>query len=61
MRRRLDIAMSHIGSPPVIFLDEPTTGLDPQARVETPKKTYEAAGPGGAYPLEEWEANALAR
>lgn len=30
-------------------------------RVETPKKTYEAAGPGGAYPLEEWEANALAR
>jgi ABC-2 type transport system ATP-binding protein len=32
MRRRLDIAMSLIGSPPVIFLDEPTTGLDPQAR-----------------------------
>ena len=34
MRRRLDIAMSLIGSPPVIFLDEPTTGLDPQARLE---------------------------
>ena len=34
MRRRLDIAMSLIGDPPVIFLDEPTTGLDPQARVE---------------------------
>ncbi|HEX6548759.1 MAG TPA: ATP-binding cassette domain-containing protein [Candidatus Dormibacteraeota bacterium] len=34
MRRRLDIAMSLIGSPPVIFLDEPTTGLDPQARIE---------------------------
>jgi ABC-2 type transport system ATP-binding protein len=34
MRRRLDIAMSLIGSPPVIFLDEPTAGLDPQARVE---------------------------
>jgi ABC-2 type transport system ATP-binding protein len=34
MRRRLDIAMSLIGHPPVIFLDEPTTGLDPQARVE---------------------------
>jgi ABC-2 type transport system ATP-binding protein len=32
MRRRLDIAMSLIGNPPVIFLDEPTTGLDPQAR-----------------------------
>ncbi len=34
MRRRLDIAMSLIGDPPVIFLDEPTTGLDPQARNE---------------------------
>ncbi|WP_410670606.1 ABC transporter ATP-binding protein [Amycolatopsis sp. cmx-4-68] len=34
MRRRLDIAMSLIGDPPVIFLDEPTTGLDPEARIE---------------------------
>ncbi|MGB4136234.1 MAG: ABC transporter ATP-binding protein [Microbacterium sp.] len=34
MRRRLDIAMSLIGDPPVVFLDEPTTGLDPQARIE---------------------------
>lgn len=34
MRRRLDIAMSLIGKPPVIFLDEPTTGLDPEARLE---------------------------
>jgi ABC-2 type transport system ATP-binding protein len=34
MRRRLDIAMSLVGAPPVIFLDEPTTGLDPQARIE---------------------------
>ncbi|MFC6541635.1 ATP-binding cassette domain-containing protein [Nonomuraea salmonea] len=34
MRRRLDIAMSLIGNPPVVFLDEPTTGLDPQARIE---------------------------
>ena len=34
MRRRLDIAMSLIGNPPIIFLDEPTTGLDPQSRVE---------------------------
>lgn len=34
MRRRLDIAMSLIGDPSVIFLDEPTTGLDPQSRKE---------------------------
>jgi len=34
MRRRLDIAMSLIGDPKVIFLDEPTTGLDPEARLE---------------------------
>jgi ABC-2 type transport system ATP-binding protein len=34
MRRRLDIAMSLIGNPSVIFLDEPTTGLDPEARLE---------------------------
>ena len=32
MGRRLDIAMSLIGTPSVIFLDEPTTGLDPEAR-----------------------------
>lgn len=32
MRRKLDIAMSLIGNPSVIFLDEPTTGLDPQSR-----------------------------
>ncbi|SDX93301.1 ABC transporter ATP-binding protein [Paenibacillus sp. CF384] len=35
MRRRLDIAMSLIGNPQLIFLDEPTTGLDPEARIET--------------------------
>ncbi|MER7079321.1 ABC transporter ATP-binding protein [Saccharopolyspora kobensis] len=34
MRRRLDLAMSLVGNPPVIFLDEPTTGLDPEARIE---------------------------
>ena len=32
MRRRLDIAMSLIGTPSIIFFDEPTTGLDPQSR-----------------------------
>jgi len=34
MRRRLDIAMGLTGTPDVIFLDEPTTGLDPQNRRE---------------------------
>jgi ABC-2 type transport system ATP-binding protein len=43
MRRRLDIAMSLIGDPPVIFLDEPTTGLDPQARLEVHKSIKELA------------------
>ncbi len=33
MRRRLDLAMSLIASPPIIFLDEPTTGLDPRSRI----------------------------
>jgi ABC-2 type transport system ATP-binding protein len=46
MRRRLDIAMSLIGNPPVIFLDEPTTGLDPQARKEVWDAVRELAGQG---------------
>ncbi|GAA3241268.1 ABC transporter ATP-binding protein [Nonomuraea helvata] len=46
MRRRLDIAMSLIGDPPVIFLDEPTTGLDPQARIEVWQAVKELAGRG---------------
>ena len=46
MRRRLDIAMSLIGSPPVIFLDEPTTGLDPEARIEVWQAVKELAGHG---------------
>jgi ABC-2 type transport system ATP-binding protein len=46
MRRRLDIAMSLIGNPPVIFLDEPTTGLDPQGRVEVWKAVKDLAEHG---------------
>jgi len=46
MRRRLDIAMSLIGNPPVIFLDEPTTGLDPQARIEVWQTVKELAKNG---------------
>ena len=46
MQRRLDIAMSLIGDPPVIFLDEPTTGLDPQARLEVWSAVREAAASG---------------
>ena len=46
MRRRLDIAMSLIGNPPVIFLDEPTTGLDPQARIEVWQTIRQLAGRG---------------
>jgi ABC-2 type transport system ATP-binding protein len=46
MRRRLDIAMSLTGSPPVIFLDEPTTGLDPQSRTEVWHSVRELAGRG---------------
>jgi ABC-2 type transport system ATP-binding protein len=34
MRRRLDLAASLVASPPVLFLDEPTTGLDPRSRIE---------------------------
>ncbi len=46
MRRRLDIAMSLVGNPPVIFLDEPTTGLDPQGRLEVWQAVRELAGQG---------------
>ncbi|WP_343306775.1 ATP-binding cassette domain-containing protein [Chitinophaga niabensis] len=46
MRRRLDIAMSLVGDAPIIFLDEPTTGLDPEARIEVWKVIKELAGDG---------------
>jgi ABC-2 type transport system ATP-binding protein len=46
MRRRLDIAMSLVGKPQLIFLDEPTNGLDPEARLEVWKTVKELAANG---------------
>ncbi|MWC30540.1 ABC transporter ATP-binding protein [Paenibacillus sp. MMS18-CY102] len=46
MRRRLDIALSIVGKPKIIFLDEPTTGLDPEARIEVWKVVKELAEGG---------------
>jgi ABC-2 type transport system ATP-binding protein len=46
MRRRLDIAMSLVGKPQVIFLDEPTAGLDPEGRIEVWKIVKELADGG---------------
>ncbi|MGW1225622.1 ABC transporter ATP-binding protein [Streptomyces sp. NPDC001515] len=46
MRRRLDLAMSLVGDSPVIFLDEPTAGLDPEARIEVWDAVRELAGRG---------------
>ena len=46
MKRRLDIAMSLLGNPAVIFLDEPSTGLDPEARVEIWNTIKELASRG---------------
>ncbi|GGG69875.1 ABC transporter ATP-binding protein [Paenibacillus radicis (ex Gao et al. 2016)] len=46
MRRRLDIALSIVGKPQIVFLDEPTTGLDPEARIEVWKVVKELADGG---------------
>jgi ABC-2 type transport system ATP-binding protein len=46
MKRRIDLAMSLIASPPVIFLDEPTTGLDPRSRLTMWKIIKDLAGSG---------------
>ncbi|WP_160039143.1 ABC transporter ATP-binding protein [Paenibacillus sp. USDA918EY] len=46
MRRRLDIALSLVGNPQIIFLDEPTTGLDPEARIEVWRTVKELADGG---------------
>ena len=46
MRRRLDLAMSLLGDPSVLFLDEPTAGLDPQSRTAVWKIVKELARSG---------------
>jgi len=46
MHRKLDLAMSLVGKPQIIFLDEPTTGLDPEARIEVWKIVKELADGG---------------
>jgi ABC-2 type transport system ATP-binding protein len=46
MRRRIDIAMSLVGTPPLIFLDEPTTGLDPEGRLEVWRAIKELSNSG---------------
>ncbi len=46
MKRRIDIAMSLVGNPKIIFLDEPTTGLDPEARLEVWKIIKELSTTG---------------
>ena len=46
MKRRIDIAMSLVGNPKIIFLDEPTTGLAPEARLEVWKIVKELTNSG---------------
>ncbi|HVX01227.1 MAG TPA: ATP-binding cassette domain-containing protein, partial [Candidatus Babeliaceae bacterium] len=46
MRRKLDLAMSLIGNPSILFLDEPTTGLDPQSRESLWKELNELVKDG---------------
>jgi ABC-2 type transport system ATP-binding protein len=46
MRRRLDLAAALVASPPVLFLDEPTTGLDPRSRIDLWEAIEELVGEG---------------
>jgi len=63
MRRRLDLAASLVGRPSVLYLDEPTTGLDPRRRSELWRMIREVADGGGTVLLTTQymdEADALA-
>ncbi|MFN8150848.1 MAG: ATP-binding cassette domain-containing protein [Solirubrobacterales bacterium] len=63
MRRRLDLAAAIVASPPVLFLDEPTTGLDPAARRDLWELMRELVGDGATLVLTTQyleEADALA-
>lgn len=51
MKRRLDLAMSLVADPPVLFLDEPTTGLDPRSRITLWNMIKELANGGTAVLL----------
>ncbi len=51
MKRRLDLAMSLIAAPPVIFLDEPTTGLDPRSRLSMWAQIKDLANSGASILL----------
>jgi oleandomycin transport system ATP-binding protein len=51
MRRRLDLAASLLGQPEVLFLDEPTTGLDPRARLQVWETIREAVAAGATVLL----------
>jgi ABC-2 type transport system ATP-binding protein len=50
-RRRLDLALARVGRPQVLFLDEPSTGLDPVARRETSQLIHQLRGEGTAILL----------
>ena len=62
MRRRLDLAATLVAAPPVLFLDEPATGLDPQSRNELWALARELVGDGATLLTTQYleEADRLA-